>query len=122
MAVDVDSTGETSRDGAVADLEDVAAAAEWVAEEQQEIAREARLLAKARRRGAAWTQLVDGGGVGRLLARLRRSGTLLFANARRLHATAARSLADEGLTTRQIGARFGVSHQRISAIMGRRDD
>lgn len=122
MAVEADSTGATSREGAVAALEDVAAAAESVAEEQQAIAREARMLARARRRGAAWTQLVDGGGVGRLLSRLRRSGTLLLAHARRLHATTARSLADEGLTTRQIGARFGVSHQRISALMGRRDD
>lgn len=122
MAVEADSTGANSREGAVAALEVVAATAESVAEEQHRIAREARLLATARRRGAAWTQLVGGDGVGRLLTRLRRSGTLLMANARRLQAATARSLADEGLTTRQIGARFGVSHQRISTLMGRRDD
>jgi hypothetical protein len=121
VAVETDTMGAADEDRAVAVLEDVAEAADSVADEQRRIAREARSLASARRRGVGGVQLMDGGG-GRVLKGLRRSGMLLLANARRLQAVLARTLADDGLTTRQIGARFGVSHQRISALMAPRDD
>lgn len=103
-------------------LEHVAAAANEVADDQRRIARDARSLARRHRQGRTWTQLLEDGTAVGLVRLLRDSATLLVATARRFQTGLARALAREGLRTREIGSRFGVSHQRISSLMSRRDD
>lgn len=122
MAVEEERPGTVDDDPAAGALDDIAATAEGVADEQGRLATEARALASRRRDGATWTQLVDGGGTATVVRTLRHSAALLTAAARGLQAALARVLTREGLTTRQIGRRFGVSHQRISSLMSRRDD
>lgn len=82
----------------------------------------AKEIAELRRQGQAYREITDATGrplVIRLitenLARLQSSGAALrFEQAKALH--------DEGLTMEEIGGLFGVSRQRVSAILssGRR--
>ncbi|MGH9086789.1 MAG: hypothetical protein ACRDYZ_01530 [Acidimicrobiales bacterium] len=122
MAVEVENAGAEGEDPAAGALDGIAATAEEVADEQRSVAGAARSLARERRLGASWTELVDDRASTMLVPLLRHSASLLLGSARALQGALARALASEGLTTRAIGARFGVSHQRISALMSRRDD
>lgn len=122
MAVEVEEPGAPSSDLAAGALEDIAQTAEEVADEQRRIARKARALAACHEHGASWAQLVDGKNATALLQLLRHSASLLACAARDLQTSLVRALVGEGLTTRQIGSRFGVSHQRISALVSRRDE
>lgn len=98
-------------------LEDVAVAAEQVADEQRSIADLARTLHRRRAEGWSWARILDEEDAAGLVDLLRRS-------ARRIgDATAAftRSLAvelhAEGASHRSIARRLGVSHQRVSAMI-----
>lgn len=112
-----DRTGK--RDPAAVALNEVADAADATAKEQRQAATTSRQLSRARQRGASWHEIANSDRPQMLLA-------LLGASARRLVETAgdfrralARALTREGLTTREIGQRFGVSHQRISSLLRR---
>ena len=122
MALEVEDPGAQGDDPAADALDGIAATAEEVADEQHEVARAARSLAERRRGGATWTELVDTRSPLVLVDLLRHSAGLLLGAARALQGALARALAREGCTTREIGTRFGVSHQRISALMSRRAD
>ena len=58
-------------------LDEVAATADSIADDQRRTARQARELAQARRQGASWQQLVEGGAPLSLLALLRGSAERL---------------------------------------------
>lgn len=98
-------------------LQELAESAEENARDQQRIARKARRLDREREKGTAWSTILD---------RDRRPGLLelLAASARRVatmtndfRRAVAGALSKEGSSTRQIARRFGVSHQRISAML-----
>ena len=101
-------------------LEDVAAAADAVAEDQRHIARDARRLQRQRDRGSSWAAVLDSDGASELLRRLRHSARRLGELSARTAETFARGLAEEGESRRQIARRLEVSHQRISAILNPR--
>ncbi len=101
-------------------LTEVAEAADEVALDQQRLARRARSMKRQSQLGRSWSQI---------LQRERQPGLLLLLNrsARRLHEVSGRFrpalgrvLTSEGLSTRQIAKLFGVTHQRISAMLNRR--
>lgn len=101
-------------------LERAAEAADRSAAEQRDAAAAARGAARARREPGAEGSGSDHGIrlVLELLGRSLERMALALGDVRR---TWAATLADEGLSIRQIGTRLGVSHQRVSALLHRRD-
>ena len=100
-------------------LDEVAEAAEETALDQQRVARRARSMSRQCRLGWSWSQI---------LQRERQPGILVLMarSARRLHEVNGRfrpalvgALVDEGLSIRRIAKMFGVTHQRISAMLKR---
>jgi transcriptional regulator with XRE-family HTH domain len=110
------STGDGSR-STDASLEGVAAAADEVADEQRQVAEQARSMQRRRDRGVSWARILDEEPSPTLLARLRHSGRRLTEAAGRASRTLIAGLSVEGESRRQIARRLGVSHQRISAIL-----
>jgi predicted XRE-type DNA-binding protein len=106
-------------DEAYATLVDVAERAESAADEQRQVARQARQAARQARRGATWSDLTDSGVLPSIWRSLSDAAGQLAQLTGALRSAVARALVAEGLTTRQIGQRFGVSHQRISALLSR---
>jgi DNA-binding NarL/FixJ family response regulator len=100
----------------------VAAAADEVADEQREVARQARFMQRRRDRGTPWSRILDEQPSPTLLARLRRSLRTLTDATGRASRTLIAGLIFEGESRRQIARRLGVSHQRVSAMMRRRSD
>jgi hypothetical protein len=98
-------------------LEDVAAAADAVADDQRNVARQARWMQQLRDRGWSWSKILDEEGAPGLLTILRKSTRTLTAALGQLAHTVAHSLAAEGESRRQIAQRLGVTHQRVSAML-----
>jgi transcriptional regulator with XRE-family HTH domain len=102
-------------------LQEVAAVADEVAEDQRQIARKARTMQRQRDRGLPWSTVLNGESVPIVLQLLRRSTRRLTEVAGGFARTIADGLSHEGYSRRQIARRLGVSHQRVSALMnGRR--
>lgn len=98
-------------------LEEVASAADAVADEQRQVARDARRMQRQRDRGRSWAALLDRDESAGLLRRLRHGARRLGELSVRVAETFARGLAEEGESRRQIARRLEVSHQRVSAIL-----
>jgi DNA invertase Pin-like site-specific DNA recombinase len=98
-------------------LEGLAAAADEVADEQRQVAQQARSMQRRRDRGVSWARILDEEPSPTLLERLRRSGRRLTEAAGRASRTLIAGLSVEGESRRQIARRLGVSHQRVSAIL-----
>jgi hypothetical protein len=101
-------------------LEDVAAAADRVADDQREIARRARVMQRQRDRGWSWARVLDRQSAPGIVELFRRSRRLLAATASSLTAGLARCLGDEGESRRQIASRLGVTHQRVTTVLNLR--
>ena len=99
-------------------LEEVAATADAVADEQRQAARRARAMQRQRDRGWSWARILDQEGEPGLLGLLRGSGRRLSEATRRLAHTVATELRAEGESSRRVARRLGVSHQRISRMLG----
>lgn len=100
-------------------LEEVADVAREVAADQQVVARKARRMQRRRDEGWSWARILDREGEPHALDLVRRSARRLTVMAGRLARAMARGLADEGSSRRQIAARLGVTHQRITALLTR---
>jgi CRP-like cAMP-binding protein len=99
-------------------LEDVATAADEVADDQRRVARRARAMQRQRDRGWSWAKILDREAEPGLLGLLRSSGRRLAESVALLAQALARGLTGEGESRRQIARRLGVTHQRISAMLG----
>lgn len=98
-------------------LDEVAAAADAVADEQRTVARTARDMQRARDRGVPWSTILDRERAAGVVEVLRRSAHRLRAVSTALMALLARGLASEGESRRRIAGRLGVSHQRITSML-----
>jgi hypothetical protein len=98
-------------------LEEVADAAEAVADDQREVARRARWMQRLHDEGWSWSRILDHEESPGLLTLLRRSSRHLAGTLGQLAQTVAHSLAAEGESRRRIANRLGVTHQRVSAML-----
>lgn len=98
-------------------LDEVAASADEVADDQRRIARRARAMKRQRDRGRSWAEILDGEPEPRLLGLLRGNTRRLADATGRLAHAMAYGLVWEGESRRQIARRLGVTHQRISAML-----
>ena len=98
-------------------LDEVAAAADEVADDQRQVARRARAMQRRREVGWSWARILDAEPEPGILELLRRSVRRLSEAVGRLAQVIAAGLSAEGETRRQIGRRLTVSHQRITALL-----
>ena len=98
-------------------LEELADAADEVADDQRRIADTARMMQRHRERGWPWTRVLDQQGSPGLVELLRRSGRHLRAVTAKFTHVIASELRAEGESHRKIAQRLGVTHQRVSALL-----
>jgi hypothetical protein len=107
--------------GVLAAVEGLATAVEANAQDERLLVRRLRELREGRAEGRSWLDLLGPderpsvlGLTGRIIGRLTDAGG-------RLRRALARGLRLEGATISTIAERFGVSHQRISALLRQED-
>ena len=98
-------------------LEDVAVAADQVANDQRQVARRAREMQRQRDQGWSWTRIMEYDPDPGLVELLRRSRRRLSEATRRLAQAVASGMSGEGQSHRQVAQRLAVSHQRVSAML-----
>ena len=104
----------------VSALTEVAEAADEIALDQQRLARRARSMKRQSELGRSWSQILQSERQPGLLVLMTRSARRLHEVSSRLRPALGQVLMHEGLSTRQIAKMFGVTHQRISAMLNRR--
>jgi hypothetical protein len=98
-------------------LSDVAESADETALDQQRLARRARSMNRQRGSGSSWQQILHRERQPGLIALMDRSARRLQEVSGRFRPVLGRALVAEGLSTRQIARLFGVTRQRISAML-----
>ena len=98
-------------------LEDVASAADDIADDQRLVARRARQMQRRRDAGWSWAQILDWEPEPKILDLLRRSGRRLSEALGALAQAMASGLSSEGESRRQVGRRLAVSHQRVTTML-----
>jgi hypothetical protein len=106
-------------DELTAALDDLAESAERTSAEQQLLADSARALSEQHRRGWSWPAILAGEDHPPVVGLLASSLHRLRESSSRFRTVVAATLLKEGLSTRQIAARLGVTHQRVSAMLSR---
>lgn len=104
-----------------ATLEGIAADIEKTAQEEVRAAETVREIADERQENRSWREITSDGTPKAVLALLGTSLQRLRSDTGALRRLVMKGLSEEGLTVRQIGELFRVSHQRISAIIGGRN-
>lgn len=98
-------------------IREVASSVDLTAREQRRAASLVRRIADQRERDVPWASILEKGTVTSVVHLLGRGANRLRVGASKVRRMAVRGLLNEGFTTRQAGQRFGVSHQRISAVV-----
>lgn len=98
-------------------LREIAQTSDEVAEDQRAVARRARSLDRQRQRGRSWAEILANEPDPSLLVMLSRSVRRLVTATARFRHGLARELSAEGWSRRQIGRVFGVTHQRVTALL-----
>lgn len=98
-------------------IREVATSVDLTAREQRRAASLVRRIADQRERDVPWASILEKGTVTSVVQLLGRGANRLRLGASKVRRMAVRGLLNEGFTTRQAGQRFGVSHQRISAVV-----
>jgi transposase-like protein len=101
-------------------LDRAADTADESADEQREIAAAARRLAHERRSSASASGQETVRVVRYILESFGRNAEHLVSAAGEIRRAWAQTMAEEGLSIRQVGERLGVSHQRVSALLNHR--
>lgn len=102
-------------------LEELATVAERTARDQQRLARRARSMRRGLTGGRRWSELLEAERQPGLLTLLTGSVQTLQQLSGRFRQALGRALLDEGWSTRRIASAFGVSHQRVCAMLNRPD-
>ena len=121
MADTVATATPDGRAAELAALDDLAVAVDENARDERLLARSIRRLKAGRAKGRSWNDLLDAEqrpGALELVSRILRRIMEASGSLRR---AVARGLRLEGATIPAIAALFGVSHQRISALLRRSD-
>ena len=100
-------------------LEELAVAADAVADDQRQVADTARELAARRKAGWSWSRILESEEGPQLVELVRRSVHRLREASGRLTSVLAAELSNEGRSRREIARWLGVSHQRVSALVER---
>ena len=103
------------------ELEEIAAAAEEVADQQKEVAQHARAMQRLRDRGWSWSAIMDRENAGGVLGLLRASRERLSQATSRFISGLMAGLRSEGESHRKIAHRIGVSHQRVAVVLSRHE-
>jgi len=99
-------------------LEEVAKTADDAADAERAIARHARRIDEQRQQGHRWTSILERDGA-EIFDLLRRGARLAIDALSAFSSLVAEELSQEGASRRQIARLIGVTHQRVSAIIGR---
>jgi hypothetical protein len=102
-------------------LEHAADTAEDTAREQERAAGYARAASRARRNGESWREVARTGQLHSATTLLTRCAQRLLRTTGELRRSWARALISEGFSLRQVASHFGVSHQRVSALLANGD-
>lgn len=100
-------------------LHQIAEAADETARDQQRVSRRARSMSRQRLLGWSWSKILERERQPGLLVLMDRSARRLNEVTGRFRTALAQALVVEGFSTRQIAKIFGVTHQRISAMLTR---
>lgn len=76
-------------------------------------------MQRRRERGWTWTEIAERERLSDLVELLRDSWRMLASATTVITAVLATALSSEGHTRRQISRHLGVTHQRVSAVLGR---
>ena len=82
-----------------------------------DILRRADQIREQRAQGRTWGEIVDGADAPLVVELVRRNLDAMFDAGGRLRRAEARALHDEGRTMEEIARTFGVSRQRVSALL-----
>jgi len=109
------------RDEVIEMLDEVVAALQENTDRAQRAMERAEVIRRCRREGLSYTEIAAEG-YGPLVIKLVTENLQnLVSKGSRLRRAHARALYAEGLTLQQIAAMYGVTHQRISAIINSSD-
>ena len=100
-------------------LNQIAEVADETARDQQRVSRRARSMSRQRLLGWSWSQILERERQPGLLVLMDRSARRLHEVTGRFRTALAQALVGEGFSTRQVAKIYGVTHQRISAMLSR---
>lgn len=108
--------------GAVADdvleaLERLVEAVHATTKSNEDILRRAAQIRAQRAEGRSWVEIVDNADAPLVVELVRNNLDALFDAGGRLRRAEAKALHDEGRTMEEIARTFGVSRQRVSALL-----
>lgn len=101
-------------------LEQLVAAVHTTNAANEDILRRAQQITAQRAEGRTWREVVTNADAPLVVELVRRNLDALFDAGGRLRRAEAKALHDEGMTMEEIAKTFGVSRQRVSALLKER--